>query len=196
MFDSLTGDCASIQAGYLVLQTGGIGWHLCASKNTLAQLQEEATISVKIHLAVSENALTLFAFFADEERELFRRLIRVSGIGPTSAIGLLSSMPPEDLARAIVHEDMKALTQVKGIGKKTAERLLVELRDHLSHLTTRNPENRTCSTTSDNSELADVLKGLGFSPRSASATAQRTQEELGADTPLETLLRHALQQNI
>ena len=190
------GECTSIQEGYLVLQTGGIGWHLCASKNTLAQVKEGQSISVNVHLAVSDNALTLFGFFTEEEREMFRRLIRVSGIGPTSAVGLLSSMPPEDLARAIVHEDLKALTQVKGVGKKTAERLLVELRDHLSHLTTRAPGNQPRPAASEDSKLVDVLKGLGFSPRSAGVTALKTLEELGADTPLETLLRHALQQKI
>ena len=128
MYDYLRGRVASVSAGRAVLDVAGVGWLLHVPEVAAARLRTGQEAALLVHLAVGESALTLYGFGTDLERRLFRRLIQVAGIGPARALEVMSALPPEALMRAIVEADVARLTSVRGIGKKTAERLVVELR--------------------------------------------------------------------
>lgn len=195
MYEYLEGRVDEVGATWAVLDVAGVGWHLNISSRLAGLLSVEETRRFPVHLAVSESSQTLFAFENATERALFRRLIQVSGIGPASAIGLLCSLPPEEMVRAILEQDTKRLTAMKGVGRKTAERLVVELRDHLEDLLpsgTGKGEHRPAERPDGPSDLERVLLDLGASPAAATSAADRTLEELGPEADFQELLRHAL----
>ena len=157
--------------------------HLQSSK-----LNDE-NIKILTHFAVTENNQTLYGFKNETERTLFRKLIQVTGIGPNSAINLLSSLPPNRIVSAILNGDTQQLIRMKGVGKKTAERLIIELRDHLQNLI---PAEHNSSDIGELYYLTKVLKDLGFSPKQAEAQANAAVNELGTDCDFQDLLRFAL----
>jgi holliday junction DNA helicase RuvA len=190
VYEFLQGQVSELGPSHVVLDTGAIGFLVQISQQTLAKISLDAQARLLVHFHVTETAQTLFGFATAAERSLFRRLLQVNGIGPTSALGLLSSMPPEALARCILDGDHKALTAIKGVGKKTAERLVVELRDHLGELAA--PSAGLSNFQEASSELEQVLIGLGFSQREAGAAANAARETLGPDSAFQDLLRQAL----
>jgi holliday junction DNA helicase RuvA len=189
MYDFLRGEVVELGDGWLVLDTGPVGYHLLISRQTAISLALASEAKLLVHFHVTETAQALFGFSSSVERALFRRLLQVNGIGPSSALGLLSAMPPDALARTILDSDLKALTAIKGVGKKTAERLIVELRDHLGELAA--PANAATSP-SGSDELVLVLQGLGSPPREAQRLAGLAREALGPQADFQELLRHAL----
>jgi Holliday junction DNA helicase RuvA len=189
MYDFLRGEVVELGDGWLVLDTGPVGYHLLISRQTAIGLAPASKAKLLVHFHVTESTQALFGFSSSVERALFRRLLQVNGIGPSSALGLLSAMPPDALARTILDSDLKALTAIKGVGKKTAERLIVELRDHLGELAA--PASATTSP-SGSDELVQVLQGLGSPPREAQRLAGLAREALGAQADFQELLRHAL----
>ena len=190
MYEFLRGEVSELGDGWLVLDTGPVGYHLHISRQTATALAVRSQAQVLVHYHVTESTQAFYGFATAIERALFRRLLQVNGVGPSSALGLLSAMPPDDLARTILDEDLKALTSIKGVGKKTAERLVVELRDHLGELAAPSTGAIPGSTPSD--ELVQVLIGLGSAPREAQKLAQTAREQLGASADFQELLRHAL----
>ncbi len=115
-----------------VVETGGVGYELTISVPTFTGLPAEGSVvALHVHTQVREDAIALFGFLRMEEKQLFERLIGVSGIGPRMAVTVLSGMQPEHLVAAIRNNDLATLTKVPGIGKKTAERMALELRDKL-----------------------------------------------------------------
>ncbi len=115
----------------LIIDVNGVGYELCVSNNTLVSLPVGEPAKILTYMAVREDGVSLFGFSSKEERDLFNKLITVSGIGPKMAISILSGMKISDLTVAIVKQDIKILSTIKGLGKKTAERLVVELKDKL-----------------------------------------------------------------
>jgi Holliday junction DNA helicase RuvA len=132
MIGHLSGTVLLISHQFLILDVGGVGYKIFASPDTLLPLIEGDTVSFFIHTAVRENALDLYGFSTHTELSFFELLITISGIGPKSALGILSVAPIDTLKKAISAGDPTYLTQVSGIGKKSAERIVVELRDKLS----------------------------------------------------------------
>lgn len=135
MIALLNGVLRHKKAPYLILECAGVGYEVEATMTAFANLPsvgEAATLYT--HLAIRDDAHVLFGFASLEERDLFRILIKVSGIGPKMAVAILSGMEPMALAGVIAAEDSTALTRLPGIGKKTAERLVVELKDKFKHL--------------------------------------------------------------
>lgn len=189
MYDFLRGEVSELGDGWLVLDTGPVGYHLLVSRQTAISLAVASEAKLLVHFHVTDSAHSLFGFSTATERALFRRLLQVNGIGPSSALGLLSAMPPDALARTILDGDLKALTAIKGVGKKTAERLVVELRDHLGELAAP-ASSQTSASGSD--ELVQVLQGLGSPPREAQRLAGLAREALGPQADFQELLRHAL----
>ena len=192
MYEYFEGRVATLAPGSAVLDVGGVGWLIHAPASTLRRLDEGSSARLLVHLAVSDSALTMYGFLTNTERQLFRRLLKVGGIGPTSAVNLLSAMPPDDLARAILDGDTKRLTALKGVGKKTAERLVVELRDQLGaagagHTTV------VGATSDGGDDLERVLQDLGAAPAVAHTSAEAARAALGSDADFQELLRHALQ---
>ncbi len=133
MYESLRGRLLSKDATSCVVEAGGLGYALHVPFTTAERLPAVgAEVTMKLHLVVREDEWRLFGFVGDDERALFRACLTVSGVGPSTALALLSGMRAADLRHAVAAGDVAALTRIKGIGKKTAERIVVELRDKLA----------------------------------------------------------------
>lgn len=116
---------------YIIVETGGIGYHVNISLHTYSQIEKLDKVQIITHLQVKEDSHTLYGFAEEKERKLFRQLISVSGIGTATAQILLSSMNPDDVRMAIISEDVNAFKKVKGVGPKTAKRLILDLKDKM-----------------------------------------------------------------
>lgn len=186
MIAHVTGRLSGKSASSCVVEVGGIGLRLYMSTGALSHLPaegDEVTIFTILH--VREDELTLFGFESLEERELFERLITVSGVGPKVALSALSALSPSDLAGAIAREDDALIATVPGIGRKTAQRLIIELKDKIG---AGELGPRSGSRGSAGAEAADALVSMGFSTAEA-AVALKGYE--GADDA-QAMLRHAL----
>ena len=195
MYDFLRGRVSSIGASRAVLEVSGVGWLLHVPDSLCARLKAGQEATLLVHLAVGETAMTLFGFGTEMERRLFRRLIQVGGVGPTRALEVMSALPPETLVRAIVEADVARLSSVRGVGKKTAERLIVELRDHLRERATGLPAGDSGSATEaapSADDLVRVLTDLGAQPSVAQRAAERARKALGPEASFQDLLRLAL----
>ena len=132
MYAYIVGKVDSYGDGYLVVEAAGVGYYINASDFTVAKFSRTGgTVKVYTYLAVREDDMSLYGFYSEEERKMFLSLITVSGVGPKMAIGILSATDVNTLATSIVSGDTKALSKVKGIGKKTAERIIVELKENI-----------------------------------------------------------------
>jgi Holliday junction DNA helicase RuvA len=196
MYDHLLGEVVEKQASRAVLRCGGIGYELRISLNSATELQVGATRVVFTILHVVDGMPSLLGFASRAEREIARRLLSVSGVGPSIALSMLSVLAPADLARAIAGGDTAALKSVKGVGQKTAERLCLELRDamHKLDLTTdeagqRPPANQTTD------DAISALVTLGYSEKDARDKVDRIRRR--ADAPasddIEGLIKAVLQ---
>lgn len=132
MYAYIIGKVDSFGDGFMVVEAGGIGYYVNVSNYTVGKFGKAGeTVKLYLHLAVREDDMSLFGFSSPDEKKMFLRLITVSGVGPKMALGILSSATLSTLAAAIVSGDTKALSKVKGIGKKTAERIIVELKENI-----------------------------------------------------------------
>lgn len=131
MIDYIKGEVAELTPAMVALEAYGVGYDISISLNTYSALGGKTSAKLYIHESIREDAHQLFGFFDKHERELFRQLITVSGIGPSTGRMMLSSMTPRELAMAIASADVKTLKSVKGIGAKTAERVIVDLKDKI-----------------------------------------------------------------
>lgn len=129
MIDRITGQLLEQNPAFAVVEVNGIGYQLNVSLNTYDSLVGHKQVTLYTHLSVREDAFVLFGFSSREEREMFRLLISVSGVGPASAISILSSLKPAELQSVIASEDVTSLKRAKGIGAKSAQRIIVDLKD-------------------------------------------------------------------
>lgn len=184
---------------WLLIDVGGVGYEVEAPMSTfydLPKLNDKVTLYT--HLAVKDDAHSLYGFITEQERVLFRSLIRISGIGPRTALGILSGIQPEDFIRCIEHEDTKTLTRLPGIGKKTAERLLIEMRDRVKTLNVV-PSSIGARPASipladdPQSEAISALIALGYKPAEAARLLQGIDN---TDLTTEQMIRLALQKAV
>jgi holliday junction DNA helicase RuvA len=193
MIGSVRGRIASKSPPQLMVDVGGLGYELEAPMSTFFHLPAVGEeVSLLTHLVVREDAHVLYAFATEGERRLFRSLIKVSGVGPKIALALLSGISVEAFSRCVVNEDITALTRVPGIGRKTAERLVVEMRDRLKDAEA--PAGLgvvpIAANASPESEAYGALIALGYRP----AEATRLLKAAGPGThSTEELIRRALQ---
>lgn len=145
---------------YLILEVGGVGYQIFAGENFLASLKIGQEKEIYIHHRVREDVSDLYGFSALEELDLFELLISVSGVGPKSAVAVISLATPDDIKEAIIRGDASLLTKVSGIGKKTAERLVLELKNKVAHIS--GGINLAGTGTGTGDEL-DALMSLGYS---------------------------------
>lgn len=136
MYNYIIGKITDKMEGMLVLENNNIGYEIYASNYTLRNLEnlDEGEVKVYIYYHQKEDGVTLYGFCDKNERDIFLKLISVSGVGPKGAMAILSNIKPMDLCKVIAKQDLSALSSVKGVGKKTAERLLVELKDKVNIL--------------------------------------------------------------
>ena len=172
MIGRLTGVLLRKEPPALLLDVGGVGYELEAPMTTFYDLPAVGErVTLFTHLVVREDAHLLYGFSRESQRRLFRGLLKVNGVGPRVALAVLSGLSEEEFARCVLHEDLARLTQVPGIGRKTAERLVIEMRDKLA----RAPEGdapmsaTTAAVPADPvSEAVSALVALGYKPHEAS----------------------------
>lgn len=194
MIARLSGTLLEKRADGVVVDASGVGYLVHLSQQSLAKLPPAgARVDLRTHTHVREDALQLFGFATPEEEELFGLLISVSGVGPKLAMNVLSGMPAGELAAALVGAELGRLTQIQGVGKKTAERLVLELKDKLlkSGLAQRAQGGRVRSGDGA-AALVSALQNLGYRPAAAERTAEDVRRQLGPAAPLEEQLREAL----
>ena len=193
MIGFLRGKLVVKQPPVLLIDVNGVGYEVEAPMTTFYDLPETGqNITLHTHLVVREDAHTLFGFLHLSDRALFRSLIKISGVGPRMALGILSGMSADAFVRCIQDNDSAALTRVPGVGKKTAERLVVELRDRLGKgdsgaagLTTS-----SAGPTNPVEEAVSALIALGYKPPDASRMVRAIDSK---DLGVEEIIRRALQ---
>jgi len=193
MIAFLRGGFARKTPSYVHVDVNGVGYEVQISLHTYTRIQDLKEGLLHTHLIVREDAHLLFGFFEESEREMFLHLLAVSGIGANTARVMLSYMKPDELSRAIIQGNSKLLESIKGIGKKTAERIVVELRDKLA----RQPSDSTVNISSwkGNSLQSDALNALialGINRQAADTALQKVLDADPAAT-VETLIKKALQ---
>lgn len=169
MISFLIGNIEEKKENTLSLNVGGVGFDICVSNNTLSALPLAGeNVKIFTYMAVREDDISLYGFSSQEERDLFFKLITVSGIGPKMAIAILSGMSLSDLTIAIIKGDDKILSKIKGLGKKTAERLCLELKDKISPIAGAEIVNQVMDYDEDAVQMAtDTLISLGINKNDA-----------------------------
>ncbi|NLT97580.1 MAG: Holliday junction branch migration protein RuvA [Christensenellaceae bacterium] len=132
MYDYIKGEVASADKDYVVIDAGGIGYRVYTSAQSMLNIRVGMTVKLYCHLVVREDSHKLYGFYTPEEREMFLRLTGVSGIGPKVALSILSAMKVSDLAAAIITSDERAFSKVPGVGKKTAQRIIIDLAEKIA----------------------------------------------------------------
>ncbi|HKJ04893.1 MAG TPA: Holliday junction branch migration protein RuvA [Geopsychrobacteraceae bacterium] len=194
MIALLTGQIAYRSADHIILDVGGVGYRLQIPLSTFYALPEEGQVQLKVHTHVKEDAFHLFGFLSDAEKSFFALLISVSGVGPKLAITVLSHIPTNELGLALAEGDVTRLTAIPGIGKKSAERLILELQDKAANLITGLPalNKESLSVIGDNSlnDAVSALVNLGYKESLAKKALKGI--EIQPNTTLEEILKGAL----
>jgi Holliday junction DNA helicase RuvA len=191
MISRVRGTVLSIGLDHLVVEVGGVGLAITATPATLATLRTGEEAILETTLVVREDSLTLFGFADAQARELFGLLMSVSGIGPRIAMATLAVLDPDQLRAALAEGSVTVLTQVPGIGRKGAERLIIELRDKVGALAAVTAETVATGNGAVRGSVVEALTGLGFPVKQAEQAVDGVLAENGrSDTP--TVLRKAL----
>ncbi|HYO86616.1 MAG TPA: Holliday junction branch migration protein RuvA [Dermatophilaceae bacterium] len=179
-----------------VVVVGGVGLLVHTTPATAAGLRSGQPARLATSLVVREDSLTLFGFATEPERELFELVQTVSGVGPRLALAMLSVHTPEALRAALGSGDVTALTKVPGVGKKGAERLILELRDRIGPSQDTSPlgDHRPSAIADWRTQVSQALVGLGWGARQADAAVESVAAELGDDPPVAFALRAALRE--
>ena len=188
MISRLTGTIIDISEKYVVIDVGGVGYKVYCATDTLASLELDTLVSIHTYLSVKEDALDLYGFGSMHEKNFFEMLISISGIGPKGALGILSATSIETLAQAIGTGDTSYLTKVSGIGRKTAEKIVIELRDKMrAHVDT---EKNNSGTLRAESDIIEALKALGYSQNEArDALKEIPQSVIGTNARIREALK-------
>jgi holliday junction DNA helicase RuvA len=194
----LRGTLADKGVDHIVVDVGGVGFEVNISLQTLEALPPAGEpVTLLTHLAVREDALTLFGFATADERAAFELCTSVQGIGPKLAMAILSSLAPAELARAVRSGDHARLVRIPGIGKKTAERLVLELRDKIeraglgAQVAGARPRSPT-EKAGVPAQVASALANLGYRAQDAERAAQMACDEAAPETPVAELVKRAL----
>ena len=172
---------------FIILNTGGVGYKVSVTPETILLCNKKDDISLFIYTAVRENSIDLFGFINAEELSFFELLLDVSGIGPRSALGIIALAPIDTIKRAIATGDVGYLNKVSGIGKKTAEKIVIELRDKLQKY---KDTNNTSGTLREESDILEALKSLGYSQNEARDALNKVPSSLeGTNARIKEALR-------
>jgi Holliday junction DNA helicase RuvA len=199
MIAYLKGKLFAKQANSVIVETGGVGYEVIIPLSTFYELGDEGTeVELRIYTHVREDTLQLFGFKTERERELYLKLISVQGIGAKSGVAMLSGMSADEIVTAIRTDNVVRLTAIPGVGKKTAERLVIELRDKMQDLLS-GAEKEASSAGQTGAPLDDTyedalsaLLNLGYNRANADKALKQTVQE-GTDMSVQKLLRRSLQ---
>ena len=190
MYAFISGKIAEITPAYAIIDNHGVGYFINITLNTFTAIGEQPEVKLYTHLQVLEDAHNLFGFYTPKERDMFELLISVSGVGCNTARIILSSLTVNELSTAIANEDIKTIQAVKGIGNKTAQRIIVDLKDKVKKTDYTEEIVETVDNTVKNEALS-ALVILGFSKNAASKALDKLLKQ-SPDTSVEVLIREAL----
>ena len=195
MIGCLIGEVFALEAPTVLLNVNGVGYEVDTPLSTFCQLQKGQTVTLWTHLTVREDAQLLYGFLDAQEKTIFRTLLKVNGVGPKMALGILSTLSIDLLIHTVENEDINTLIKVPGVGRKTAERLMIELRDRFKTLASGSTAVNSTTTQiqfNSNSPVAEAeaaLQSLGYKP----AEAQKLINAVKADfTEASDIIRAAL----
>lgn len=189
MIAHLRGRIAHCGSGLLVVDVAGVGYAVAVPDPLAETSQLGAEVCLNTHLAVREGEMSLFGFATLQEREIFRLLIGITGVGPRLALKVLSALSPASLARAILEEDVKALTRISGVGPRTARRLMLELSEKVGAMAPDLPEHMM-----DGQEEAEaILVSLGCTRQEARQAVRQARESRAPGASVENLVMAAMQ---
>lgn len=193
MIGQLRGRLAEKRPNQVLVDVGGVGYLVQVPLSTYAALGElHAEITLLIYTHVREDALALYGFVSSREKHLFELLISASGVGPSLALKILSGMNAEELVPAIRGSDVVRLTRIPGVGRKTAERIVVELKDKLETMVLETPKPAAASPAGAEADVVSALVNLGYDARAAESAVAEAKRE-SKPSGFEALLRSALQ---
>jgi Holliday junction DNA helicase RuvA len=188
MYEYINGRLDYITADYIVVDVNGIGYRIFTSKNTISELEHGISVKIYTHLVVKEDDLLLYGFYTRDELSMFILLTSVSGVGPRAGVSLLSQNKPADIAGAIIGKDTGKLTKAPGIGKKIAERIILELKDKIDVESAIIGSSMPIQT-DDISQVIEALISLGYNYNAASTAVAKLKD---TNKSLEQLIKDAL----
>ena len=190
MIGYLTGKIISSKPTHILLDVNGVGYAIKISINTFEKLTGKNTISLYIYTNVKEDSITLFGFYTEAEKEMFELLITINGVGPKSALGLLSGISTDDLKQANITSNVERIVAVPGIGRKTAERLILELKSKVRDI---KEEGISPAKPSLQKEAVAALTTLGYNLASSEKAVNKILSDL-PDCSLEELIKRSLKE--
>jgi Holliday junction DNA helicase RuvA len=192
MFANLKGKLIHKSTEYLIIDVAGVGYLVQSPLSTYYELGEEGSIvSLRIHTVVREDSITLYGFLTEDEKKIFTHIIQVSGIGPKTGIGLLSGLSAGEFVDAVVRGDSARISGVPGIGKKTAERIILELKDKVKKLTISSDYGPSGEKTPLQEDVISALANLGYQKNRAEKAVSIVMREQAPEI-FDDLLRKAL----
>jgi len=198
MISRLTGLLAAKRAPQILIDCHGVGYEADVSMSTFYQLPEVGQqVAVWTHLLVKEDSHSLVGFITEDERRLFRQLIKINGVGPKMALAILSGIDERQFALCIAGGDVAMLTRLPGVGKKTAERLIIEMRDKIDELVVDAPGLAPgAGAQGAVGEAVEALQALGYKPAEAEKMIGRVQQQGDAGASAAQLIKAALQASV
>lgn len=194
MISYIKGEITYKTPTYIIVETGGLGYHVLISLHTYAQIEKLERVKIHTHLLIREDSHTLYGFAEESERSLFQHLISVSGVGPTTAQLLLSAMTPDDIRSAIIGENEQAFSRVKGIGPKTAKRIILDLKDKMVKSSGDAPLSLLPQDNTTREEALSALVALGFARVQVQKALNAVLKEKPSANNVEELIKLALRQ--
>jgi len=176
----------------VIVDVNGVGYELQISLNTYSSISNKEEGQLLTYLHITENGQTLFGFFGQEEKELFLQLISVSGVGASTARMMLSGLRPDEIIKAILQGNTKQLESVKGIGKKTAERLVLELKDKMGKINNETVVGATMNLPTSEKDAIAALIGLGIRKPMAETAVKKVSDSAKEALSLEDIIKQAL----
>jgi len=191
MYAFISGEFVEVNPAYAIVQCNGVGYQINISLYTFGKIKDLGSGRLFTHLSVREDADTLYGFSTEEERDIFRHLISVSGIGPNTARVILSSLSFEEVVNAIQREEVITFQKIKGIGVKSAQRIIIDLKDKVGkafrHSDISVPKHNT-----HQQEALSALVLLGFNKVQAAKAVEKVADKLGSDATVEMLIKECL----
>jgi len=194
MIAYLEGEIANVDPTYVIIDIQGVGYFIKISLNTYSKIKDLKTVKLHTHLVIKEDSHTLYGFFDLLEKEIFTQLISISGVGPSTGIMITSSMEVDEIKKAILNADVSTIQRIKGIGNKTAQRIIIELKDKISKEGLETSPNHLISNEYNTlrTEALTALITLGISKNLAEKSIDSILKSSSNNITLEELIKEAL----
>ena len=196
MLDYVRGKVVSKSPTRIVLEVSNIGYLLHIPLSTFEKIHDQGEVTLRTQLFIRDDQVKVFGFFTEEERGLFQLLLSVTGIGPNTAIAILSGSSVDDIKRAVIMEDAKALEKIKGVGKKTSERIVLELKERIKEIATTLPSGLDSRQKTIISDAIMALISLGYGRAVAEKAVSEAAKKLQTVDNIEVLVREALKYKV